>query len=121
MAVALEAAVSYCRTGPDSDVYVYGTREGYTCHVANNRGTRVNFIRLFASPAWKYMPKPLRWAIVRLDFSRLNTVPLKNTMAGNTYHSDDVQGMIDGLRLLRISGLKVPQSAIDRLKKERDG
>jgi hypothetical protein len=108
--------MSYCRTGADSDVYVFGGRSEIECYVAHNRGSYVQL--LSSSWAQKVPPGLLRSWLVRLDFSRLNSRPLRNEHKGKSYSEATPQAMVNRLSGLREDGLKVPQSAIDRLLEE---
>jgi hypothetical protein len=111
--------MSYCRSGEDSDVYVYGTRdrdgqEYILCHVAYNRGTRFEFTK-------RWMNRPVGWLrtlLVHAYMHPLNHKRLRNPNRGRTFSETDPANMAEVLIGLRLSGLKVPQRAIDRLQEE---
>lgn len=99
--------MSYCRSGKDSDVYVYGTKTELVLHVAWNRGPK--------NPPPEHPGTPAEW---EAWFSEDNDIPLDHPAKGTTFETTSRKAMIDRLSEYQITGLMVPQSAIDRLSKE---
>jgi len=99
--------MSYCRFSPESDVYVYAdVAGGFTTHVANNNITN------------EYLRDVATWA----REGRLRDLPppppLKLPHAGMTFNDETIPACILRLLSLRECGYKVPEYALERLRRE---
>ncbi len=89
--------MSYCRCGKDSDVYVYeDIHGGFTCHVANYR-----YVPVGHSPPNTGIPQE----------------PIGLPRDGDTFNVVTATDMIATLRNLRALGYKVPEEALDKLRR----
>lgn len=99
--------MSYVRSGPDSDVYLYGSRTELCLHIAYNRG-RAGRVPMPRAPgteaAWEaYWNDVIEW---------------DHPEAGKSYFFTSRSGCVAKLEELRDSGVRVPQRPFDRLREE---
>jgi len=94
--------MSYCRSSDDSNVYVFGSGEGWEIHVQ----------------ASEQIDKTVRFDQDNLDAYWDNWRPFPHEKAGQSILCTTRQECLDKLLGLRASGLMVPDRALDRLRRE---
>lgn len=98
--------MSYCRTGVDSDVYLFRGHSCLVLHVAWNRGP------IAPNPGLKATDEDVaKWILGP-------ALPFDHPFAGETFKTKSRQQMIAKLEIIRMLGGRVPQDAIDRLNRE---
>lgn len=113
--------MSYCRFSSDnfrSDVYVYYSDLGYTCHVASRKISNIDecpeiSIALSLEDNQKFIERyRLRQEWMENYATR---IPIEHELAGTTFTTDTSDEMVEELIYLREQGFHVPQNAIDML------
>lgn len=112
--------MSYCRFSSDDyqcDVYCYHAEDGYVIHVAGNR-------RVFTPPPpvpdepSDFSADVKRWSVVTALFAKTKPVDIGGPHDSACFTEATPAFAADRLESLRGDGYRVPQYAIDELRKE---
>ena len=124
--------MSYCRTGPDSDVYAYRSTDRYSIHIAGNRYKQNAHCEIMydcpekpifelASPSQEAWDK---WweenSAIWKEWERMHLNFDYHTLAGKAYHLKTLEEFKDKMIELKEEGLMIPDRVFERIEKEEN-